>query len=97
MADWRTGSANAVVRTTCQGVEVPAFVHTSAQSAWVKLPNKIFEDVRIKSGYVQLKVKKTYKSMLTIMHVTVSLCGIQLDGLQEVPLRFCFLPLRETD
>lgn len=27
------------------------------------------------------------------MHVTVSFCGIQLDGLQEVPLRFCFLPL----
>lgn len=35
--------------------------------------------------------------MLTIMHVTVSFCGIKLDGLQEVPLRFCFLPLRETD
>lgn len=33
--------------------------------------------------------------MLTIMHVAVSLCGIQLDGLQEVPLRFCFLPLRD--
>lgn len=33
--------------------------------------------------------------MLTIMHVTVSLCGIELDGLQEVPLRFCFLPLRK--
>lgn len=56
----------------------------------------MFEDVRIKSGgYVKLKVKKT--SILTIMHVTVSLCGIELDGLQEVPLCFCFLPLRETD
>lgn len=33
--------------------------------------------------------------MLTIMHVAVSLCGIELDGLQEVPLRFCFLPLRD--
>lgn len=36
-------------------------------------------------------------SLLTIVHVTVSLCGIQLDGLQEVPLCFCLLPLRETN
>lgn len=34
--------------------------------------------------------------MLTIMHVTIAFCGIQLDGLQEVPLSFCFLPLGET-
>lgn len=31
------------------------------------------------------------------MHVAVALSGIQLDGLQEVPLSFCFLTLREKD
>lgn len=29
------------------------------------------------------------------MHVAVAFCGIELDGLEEVPLRFCFLPLRD--
>lgn len=33
----------------------------------------------------------------TVMHVAVALGGIEPDGFQEVPLRFCFLPLRETD
>lgn len=49
-------------------------------------------------GHAKLKdeKEKINKWMLTVMHVTVAFCGIQLDGLEEVPLCFCFLPLGAT-
>lgn len=40
---------------------------------------------------------KHSKRTLTIMHVTVAFRGLQLNGLEEVLLCFCFLPLGEKE
>lgn len=63
--------------------EIPAFV----QNACVRLPNARSERGRVRVSW------NVRKRALTVMHVAVSLGGVELDGLQEVALGLGLLPL----